>query len=241
MNYMAEYKKTLHTKEAAYLAASELFFQYGYIGTTVKKICDRCGMKLGTFTYHYAGKDELAVQIYKNLVDNISDYAYSLLFKLDEVLSDQFMTEITVYRAYFSVINQSEASRRFYRELCNSDEFLSTNYKMNISYIENIVNCFCKENPKQFYPEAEINLPVIATLVSGMEIRFAHDLFSSMFAEKDDNLLIDEFLFSYYSMFYRDREDLRKRIRHSRELVERMNLHFNKSFFVIQDGLHTEE
>lgn len=228
---MTKITKGMQTMNRTCDAAKKLFYEKGYINTTVKDICAEANIKLGTFTYHYESKDSLAVSIYKELSSAIISSVYTLLKNNNDLDIDEFMQDITSYRTYYTAFHSNENAKRFYSEICNTDEFRSVNYKMNRQFISSILGLAAKDH-HLFYPEEEFNLPIMTSLVSGMEIRFAYDLFNYKFEETDEDFLVDFFLFSYYSNFVKDRAALKEKINISKVLSQNINLQITHSFEV---------
>lgn len=228
---MTKMTKGMLTKEKTYAAAKKLFYEKGYINTTVKDICAEANIKLGTFTYHFESKDSLAIDIYREFSSAIISGVYTILEHQKEPHTDAFMHDITSYRVYYTAIHSNQHVKRFYSEICSIDAFRSVNYKMNRQFISSILN-LAIEDHELFYPEKEFNLPVMTALVSGMEIRFAYDLFNHKFEDPDEEYLIDFFLFSYYSMFVKNRESLKQKISLSRVLSQNINLQIISDFKV---------
>ncbi|MCD7993792.1 MAG: TetR/AcrR family transcriptional regulator [Clostridia bacterium] len=228
---MTKMTKGMLTKEKTYAAAKKLFYEKGYINTTVKDICAEANIKLGTFTYHFESKDSLAIDIYKEFSSAIISDVYTILEHQTDPYTDAFMRDITSYRVYYTAIHSNQHAKRFYSEICSIEAFRSVNYKMNRQFISSILN-LAAEDHELFYPVTEFNLPVITSLVSGMEIRFVYDLFNHKFEDPDEEYLIDFFLFSYYSMFVKSREDLKQKINLSRVLSQNINLQITPDFKV---------
>lgn len=215
---MARYKKSFQTEESTYSAAKELFFQKGYTATTVKDICEKAGIKLGTFTYHYKGKDTLAVSIYQDFIDQLTEQVYSVLDSVQPKI-DPFTREIATYRAYFSILNSSSELKRFYCEICSTEVFRDVNYQMNETFVRNVLNNFTKNGSDMFYSENEINFPLTVTLICGMEIRFMQDLFSEKFVQQNAEDSIDYFLLIFFSIFCRNRNEIHQHIQTSKSFL----------------------
>ena len=189
--------------------------------TTVKDICKKAGIKLGTFTYHYKSKDSLAVSIYHDFVGELTERVYALVDAARPPV-DPFTREIATYRSYFTILDSSEAFRRFYCEICTTEEFRKVNYQMNEGFIQSTLQNFARQKSGLFYPPNEIDFPVTVTLVSGMEIRFVQALFSGKYEDRNRDDLIDYFLMIYYSIFCKDRREIQKRAPLARAFAPQM-------------------
>lgn len=61
------YSKGDETKKAIIRAATELFYEQGYRGTTVREISARSGANIGLVKYHFGGKADVALNVYLEL------------------------------------------------------------------------------------------------------------------------------------------------------------------------------
>lgn len=68
------YRTGIETKLNILSAAKMLFYAHGYKAVTVHGICERAGVKLGTFTYYFSRKDDLIGTIYTDYMRACKDY-----------------------------------------------------------------------------------------------------------------------------------------------------------------------
>lgn len=67
---MASYKKSETTKSRILTAASKLFYEKGYYGTTIKDICASSGVSVSRVNYHFQSKADLAAHICGEFLEN---------------------------------------------------------------------------------------------------------------------------------------------------------------------------
>ncbi len=86
---MSTYKNGEKTYAAVYEAAKEIFFEKGYIDTSVRELSSRSGVSTSRLTYHFKSKEQLAVNIccdfFCNIHEQVKEYA---IVKNDILLSD---------------------------------------------------------------------------------------------------------------------------------------------------------
>lgn len=59
--------KGQRTKELILKNSRELFYQFGYVNTTLRMIAQKSNTNLGLFQYHFNGKKDIARQIYRDI------------------------------------------------------------------------------------------------------------------------------------------------------------------------------
>lgn len=96
---------TLHPpKERILRAAQELFGEYGYSGTTFKKIADRADITLGLITHHFGTKENLYIECSLQVLE-------SILVRLDnriEYSANGFSAVVAFLEEYFTCSTDSE-------------------------------------------------------------------------------------------------------------------------------------
>ncbi len=59
-----KYKKSALTRERIYKASMTLMYENGFQGTTIRAICDRAGVSVGTFYNYFRSKGDILHDIY---------------------------------------------------------------------------------------------------------------------------------------------------------------------------------
>ena len=73
--------------------------QYGFQGTSIRKICAEAGVSIGLLNHHYSSKDELVADAYRNVTSRIA----ALLRRAVEAAPADARSQLTAYfRASFS-------------------------------------------------------------------------------------------------------------------------------------------
>lgn len=82
---MANYNNGLTTKNNILNACKELYFEKGYNDTTFAEICAKSGVNPGSVGYHYGSKRNIASYIYKEIIEKINYFAYTLFEDEDNI------------------------------------------------------------------------------------------------------------------------------------------------------------
>ncbi len=61
------------TRQRIILHAEKLFFQYGIANVRLQQIADETGISVGNFAYHFNNKEAIVEDVYKSVVDELSD------------------------------------------------------------------------------------------------------------------------------------------------------------------------
>lgn len=98
---MASYKVGIKTRAKIIKIAKRLFYEKGYSAVCVTEICRLADIKLGTFTYHFKTKEQLAQCIYQDYLQKIWNYTDSILHTTDA--AGLHIHAISLY--YFNIYN----------------------------------------------------------------------------------------------------------------------------------------
>lgn len=66
-------EETLSTEDRIYAVATDLFYRYGYHGTTIRMISDGVGVKPPSIYYHVGSKQELLFKMMSSTLEQITD------------------------------------------------------------------------------------------------------------------------------------------------------------------------
>lgn len=91
-------------KERILRAAQELFGEYGYFGTTFKRIADRADITLGLITHHFGTKENLYIECSLQVLE-------SIFIRLDNRLENTangFLAVVAFLEEYFACSTDSE-------------------------------------------------------------------------------------------------------------------------------------
>lgn len=111
-------------KERILCAAQKLFGEYGYSGTTFKKIADHANITLGLITHHFGTKENLYIECSIQVLE-------AILVRLDERIEkadNGLLAVIAFLEEYFSCSTDSELN---FMILVSSSPY--SNVKVNLS------------------------------------------------------------------------------------------------------------
>ncbi len=115
---MGQYKKSSVIKQKIIQTSSKLFYEKGFKRTTSRDIAGALGISLGSLTYHFPNKTDIA-----NIICN--DYLENYFLKIKELFYDKFdnilvRDEIHI-RCFVKTFVQDNNYMRFYHELANEN------------------------------------------------------------------------------------------------------------------------
>ena len=104
------------SKRQIYEAAKRLFYEKGYLDTTIKEIAERADAKVGTVTYYYHKKEEFFYEIYKELIGNI----YSFVDKYADTPLNTVQKFMYFFRVFYDVVLKDPANERMVYEFTDN-------------------------------------------------------------------------------------------------------------------------
>lgn len=117
---MATYSNGITTKENILHSARALFFQQGYRATTTRQIVKCSNVNLGLIKYHFNSKADMALAIYAEIGQTITDWAAAL--RPARTPAEQLMLSST---AEILLTFTSPEFGRFFNELYAEPKVLS--------------------------------------------------------------------------------------------------------------------
>jgi len=69
----------MNTKDRIFETAGRLFKEKGYDNVTINDICEACGITKSTFYYHIGSKQEIILQFYDHIIDNLTPLLIKML------------------------------------------------------------------------------------------------------------------------------------------------------------------
>jgi len=112
---MARINKGIFTKQKILQVAKELYYQKGYCTITVQDICEQADVKLGTFTYYFATKEDLVSEIYSELLVK----AYTYANYLEKRPMNHLERNVIATFLYYNTIYKDEQNLKFHYEVFN--------------------------------------------------------------------------------------------------------------------------
>lgn len=152
---MAQYSPGIATKNRIIESCRELFYKKGYINTTYNDICEFAQVNPGSIKYHFSDKNNIAAQIYSDMMMFIIQRT-PLLFPNEDELVLLILQNGVYQRLFFD----DALYRKFSIEF-SSEYFSQYNISEYKGLFSNIYNFFLqKMDPKKvsFYFAAFISM-----------------------------------------------------------------------------------
>lgn len=113
---MAEYKTGIRTKAIILSKAKLLFYNKGYTAASVKEICSRADVPVNSITYHFKGKENLAAQIYLEMLSKIV-YLTRKNISHEEIGDQEYLWALIPHMIQWELLFQNKNILRFAQEL----------------------------------------------------------------------------------------------------------------------------
>lgn len=122
---MKNYSNGLTTKEKIIEVSKELFYEKGYKSTTFAEICAQSQVNPGSIAYHFGTKRNIALEIYKAVLKNLTEKSEELFPDLDPI-----QQQMLAHALYLKLVYIDEAFRQFLAQLLSEAEYddLTANY-----------------------------------------------------------------------------------------------------------------
>lgn len=160
-----------------YETAKRLFYEKGYLDTTIKEIAEKADAKVGTVTYYYHKKEELFYEIYQEMIDKV--YAFIDDRQTGELsVAEKFMYFITIF---FQIVMNDDANRRVVYEI-------QVNKSMEYFYEEPLTLLVNEVIKEQHDLANQAQLEMFALSYFGI-----HRQLCFYYLEGDKNITFDEF------------------------------------------------
>ena len=220
---MANYKTGLETKEKIYATAKKLFYEKGFVKTTLAEIARESGANKAMVSYYFGNKNNLALEVY-------NEYMGAMKVKTQNNLasqfpdSDLFLRTAIEYRLQNRNCNRNKGLNRFYHELCDSNIFMKTE-SASVGFIENI-----NKAHKLGLSRVDVKALALANLsaVHGLHVARNEgflDCSSEYLAETEIRLLLQSLKIG--------NDVIEGYIEQSREIVDRIEISVGKNFKVL--------
>lgn len=133
---MANYKTGLESKEKIYNTAKELFYELGFVRTTLMEIAKASKINKAMIAYYFKNKNNLALEVY-------NEYMFDNRLKTQKAIDKQFpgsnvaLKTAIEYRVQNRNCRLNRHLNQFYHELCESNLLLTTE-SASIHFIEEL-------------------------------------------------------------------------------------------------------
>lgn len=219
---MANYKTGIETKEKIYKTAKRLFYENGYIKTTLSEIAKESETNKAMVAYYFENKNKLALEVY-------NEYMVVNKVKIQNAIKEQFPSCNHVLKTAIEYRIQNRNCRlnrqlnRFYHELCESNIFMKTE-SASIGFVENINRAY-----KLGLDRLTVKALALANLATVHGLHVARnegylDCSSQYLAEMEIRLLFQSLRF--------DNDFIDECIEESLQMVEKIDIQVGKDFTV---------
>ncbi|KNZ42475.1 TetR/AcrR family transcriptional regulator [Acetobacterium bakii] len=219
---MANYKTGIETKEKIYKTAKKLFYENGYVKTTLSEIAKESETNKAMVAYYFKNKNNLAIEVY-------NEYMVFNKVKLQNAINEHFpgcnhvLKTAIEYRVQNRNFRLNRQLNRFYYELCESNVFMKTE-SASIGFVENINRAY-----KLGLDRITVKALALANLatVHGLHVARSEgylDCSSEYLAEMEVRLLFQSLRF--------DNNFIDQCIEESRHMIEKIDLQVGKDFTV---------
>jgi AcrR family transcriptional regulator len=170
-----KYLNLIHT-------ARELFFKHGLKRVTLEEICDKADVSRVTFYKYFRNKDELAVKIFKQIMD-------TLLAELSEIIHKDipFTRKIKQVINYeFKIIDAWGSI--FFEDLIKfveGEEALFTSYKKDL---QNMINLFITQGQEEGVIRESLNPALILLFRDFLRPMFYDERMKSIVPDQRDRV-----------------------------------------------------
>lgn len=134
---MAIKNKGLNTFFAISTAAKQLFYENGYKQTTIKEICSRADVKLGTFTHYFPTSKHLLMHVYSDIIMNTYRFVETNTIEKLDGLQKNFCSCVIHYQ----IMLGDEKNRKFHYEVISNESY----YTLMSINLKRIYQSFLKD------------------------------------------------------------------------------------------------
>lgn len=141
---MKKYKKGLQTERIILQTAKILFYNYGYSKTSMRDICAATGIQLGTLTYYFKKKKDIAERIYSEFIVRLMSLVRTHTYhnKMNGIQLN-FHKQVYHYHAIYS----DPQTRAFHAEMLHSEYiYEEIILKLYNPYFRDLPNRMTKED-----------------------------------------------------------------------------------------------
>lgn len=133
---LGNYKSGLETKQKIYLTAKQLFYEYGFIKTTLAEIAKESETNKAMVAYYFKNKNNLALEVY-------NEYMVANKVKIQKAIDENFpgcnvvIKTAIEYRIQNRNFRLNRHLNQFYHELCDTNILMKTE-SASVGFVENI-------------------------------------------------------------------------------------------------------
>ena len=135
-NRLGNYKTGLETKQKIFVTAKQLFYEYGFIKTTLAEIAKESDTNKAMVAYYFKNKNNLALEVY-------NEYMVASKVRTQNAINEKFPGCNVVLKTAIEYRIQNRNCRlnrhlnQFYHELCDTNILMKTE-SASVGFVENI-------------------------------------------------------------------------------------------------------
>lgn len=219
---MGNYKTGLETKEKILSTARTLFYENGYVKTTLSQISKVSGVNKAMVSYYFGGKEKLGLEVY-------NEYMVAMKVLTQNAITDIFPEADALHRTAIELRLQSRNCRknpnlnRFYHEMCDSNIFLKTE-SASIGFVENISRSL------------KMNLSALDVKVLSLSnlsvVHGLHIAWSTGFIDCSAEYLVETEIWHMLRILRIEDDKIKEVIATSKKIAEKINVEVGKNFKV---------
>nr|WP_320026651.1 TetR/AcrR family transcriptional regulator [uncultured Acetobacterium sp.] len=219
---MGNYKAGLQTKHKIYVTAKQLFYEHGFIKTTLAEIAQESDTNKAMVAYYFKNKNNLALEIY-------NEYMVANKVRTQNSINEKFpgcnvvLKTAIEYRVQNRNCRLNRHLNQFYHELCDTN-ILMKNESASVGFVENINRSY-----KLGLERLEVKALALANLavVHGLHVSRDDgylDCSSEYLAELEIRLLFQSLRF--------ENDFIDQCIEASRKMIDEIEVKVEKNFIV---------
>lgn len=129
------------TKDNILKNSRNLFYEYGYVHTTLRMIAERSNTNLGLFQYHFNGKRDIARQVYCNIRETFE----ALLLEHEKDISELDLFFLSSSMELYLCF-RSDNFARFFSEYLSEATYDDSRFQFILSVYQKYGNSDCNKN-----------------------------------------------------------------------------------------------
>ena len=135
-NRLGNYKTGLETKQKIFVTAKQLFYEYGFIKTTLAEIAKESDTNKAMVASYFKNKNNLALEVY-------NEYMVASKVRTQNAINEKFPGCNAVLKTAIEYRIQNRNCRlnrhlnQFYHELCDTNILMKTE-SASVGFVENI-------------------------------------------------------------------------------------------------------
>lgn len=222
---MGQYKNGIETRAALYQSARTCFYRNGYFNTAIRDIVEGANSKLGLFSYHFESKEAIAVQVFREYVNDVTTTVRRALGSIFDTCG-LLLNDMLNYWGYFRGLTVNENVSRFYVELSTTECYLEQNFRFKEYYFDRMQSPQVLPNRRW---RAGVDRNIFISMTAGMEIQLCRDLCSGRIQAPVEDVL-DAYFDTYYTLLLQNKRQVSDCIWQTRQISQTIDWQVKEGF-----------